>query len=268
MMRSEKKTADQRYLVPAVEQASRVLLALAGARSSHMSLTEICAEVGIHKSKAFSILHTLQKFGFVQRNSDGKGYALGPGLVRLSRRVLDNLNAPRLAEPILEKLAHKAGGTAILGLIADKGVFVVAKQEGNHDIGYTIRIGTRFPLTYGSHGKAIAAFLPPSELDKLLQQKKLYFYGESGAFNRKRLEKELGQVRRDGFALDLGEMRPGLSAVAAPVFGPGAGPIGYIVVIGLVSEEAARQLGPTIAQAAKSLSRQLGADMKLVSAGD
>jgi len=263
-MWSEKKKADQRYLVPAVEQASRVLLTLAGARSSHMSLTEICAEVGIHKSKAFSILFTLQKFGLVQRNSNGKGYALGSGLVSLSRRVLDNLNAPRLAEPILEKLAHKAGGTAILGLIADKGVFVVAKQEGNHDIGYTIRIGTRFPLTYGSHGKAIAAFLPPAELDKLLQQKKLYFYGESETVNRQRLEEELVQIRRDGFAVDPGDMRPGLNAVASPIFGAGTRPIGYIVVIGLVSEDAARQLGPTIAQAAKALSRQLGADLERI----
>jgi DNA-binding IclR family transcriptional regulator len=259
-MTNEKKRSRERYVVPAVEQASRVLFGLADARSPHMSLTEICAQVGIHKSKAFSILHTLQKFGLVQRNTSGKGYSLGPGLVTLSRRVLDNLNAPRLAEPILEKLANKAGGTAILGLIADKGVFVVAKQEGNRDIGYTIRIGTRFPLTYGSHGKAVAAFLPPTELDKLLQQKKLYFYGESGTFNRKRLEEELARVRRDGFALDLEEMRSGLSAAAAPVFGAGARPIGYIVVIGLVSEEAARQLGPTIAQSAKALSRQLGAD--------
>lgn len=259
-MKSEKKRSSERYVVPAVEQASRVLLSLAGARSSHMSLTEVCAQVGIHKSKAFSILHTLEKFGLIQRNIDGKGYSLGPGLVTLSRRVLDNMNAPRLAEPMLERLAKKAGGTAILGLIADKGVFVVAKQEGNHDIGYTIRIGTRFPLTYGSHGKAIAAFLPATELDKLLQQKRLYFYGESETVNRQRLEEEIVQIRQDGFALDLGDMRPGLNAAAAAVFGPGARPIGYIVVIGLVTEEAARELGPTVAQAAKALSRQLGAD--------
>ncbi len=246
--------------MPAVEQAARVLLSLADSRSSHMSLTEVCAQVGIHKSKAFSILHTLQKFGLVQRSSEGKGYALGPGLVTLSRRVLDNLNAPRLAEPILEKLANKAGGTAVLGLIYDKGAVVVAKQEGNHDIGYTIRIGNRFPLTYGSHGKAIAAFLPAAELDRLLQQKSLYFYGESETVDRQRLEEELVRVRQDGFALDLGDMRPGLNAVAAPLFGPGARPIGYIVVIGLISEEAARQMGPTVAQAAKTLSRQLGAD--------
>lgn len=72
-MKSEKKSSGERYLVPAVGQTSRVLLCLAGARSSHMSLIEICAQVGIHKSKAFSILFTLQKLGLVPRSSDGKG---------------------------------------------------------------------------------------------------------------------------------------------------------------------------------------------------
>ena len=202
-MTNEKKRSRERYVVPAVEQASRVLFGLAGARSPHMSLTEICDQVGIHKSKAFSILHTLQKFGLIQRNTNGKGYSLGPGLITLSRRVLDNLNAPRLAEPILEKLANKAGGTAILGLIADKDVFVVAKQEGNHDIGYTIRIGNRFPLTYGSHGKAIAAFLPATELGKLLQQKRLYFYGESGPLTVKDLRRSLSRSGRMALPLTL-----------------------------------------------------------------
>jgi DNA-binding IclR family transcriptional regulator len=248
-----------RYVVPAVEQAGRVLFTLAAAASSHMSLTEICSAVGIHKSKAFSILHTLQLFGLVQRNIDGKGYSLGTGLITLSRRALDNLNVPRLAEPILGKLATEAGGTAILGLIADKSVFVAAKQEGERDIGYTIRIGSRFPLTYGSHGKAIAAFLPKEELARLLQGKHQYFHGKPEGFDRKKLTEELIQVHQDGFAIDPGDMKPGLISVAAPVLGPGTTPIGYIVVIGLTSEETARQFGPSVAEAARTLSLQLGA---------
>ncbi len=250
-----------RYVVPAVEQAGRVLFVLAGAASSHMSLTEICAEVGIHKSKAFSILHTLQRFGLVQRNVDGKGYSLGTGLITLSRRVLDNLNVPRLADPILKRLAQEAGGTAVLGLIADKSVFVAAKQEGERDIGYTIRIGSRFPLTYGSHGKVIAAFLTKENLDHLLQGKNLYFYGKPDAFDKKRLLKELAEVRGDGFAIDPGDVRPGLISVAAAVLGAGTNPIGYVVVIGFASEETARQFGPSVAEAARALSRQLGAEV-------
>lgn len=254
-----KKGSEEKYVVPAVEQASRILFCLAGNSSSQMSLPEICSQVGIHKSKAYAILQTLQKFGLVQRNSDRKGYSLGPGLITLSRKVLDDLNAPRLAEPILEDLATKIGGTATLGLIADRKVVVVAKHEGGVDIGVTIRTGHRFPLTYGSHGKAIAAILPDQELELLLQDPKLYFHGTPENLDRDRLQEELAQCRRDGFALDLGEMKPGLNSIAAPVFGPGETPIGYIALIGLFPAEAARQFGPSVAAAVKVLSRQLGA---------
>jgi DNA-binding IclR family transcriptional regulator len=258
-MEQKKQQSDERYMVPAVEQAARVLFCLAGNSSSHMSLTEICAQVEIHKSKAYSILLTLHKFGLVQRNTDRKGYSLGPGLITLSRKVLDDFNAPRLAEPLLAELATKIGGTATLGLIADRKVIVIAKHEGGVGVGVTIRTGHRFPLTYGSHGKAIAAFLPASELELLLHEPKLYFHGSPEKLDRDRLQKELDECRRDGFALDLGEMKPGLNSVATPVFGPGRTPIGYIALIGLFSAEVARQFGPELAAAGKELSQQLGA---------
>ena len=252
------KCSNEKYMVPAVEQASRVLFCLAGNSSSQMSLLEICSQVKIHKSKAYSILQTLQKFGLVQRLSDRKGYSLGPGLITLSRKVLDDFNAPRLAEPLLEELATKIGGTATLGMIADRKVFVVAKHEGDV-IGVTIRTGHRFPVTYGSHGKAIAASLSEKELELLLQDNKLYFHGDPEMLDRSRLAEELAQCRRDGFALDLGEMKPGLNSVSAAVFGPGEKPIGYIALIGLFSNETAREYGPLVVAAVKTLSRQLGA---------
>lgn len=258
----KKKRSEERYLVPAVEQASRVLFCLAGAGASHMSLIEICAQVGIHKSKAFSILETLQRFGLVQRNTDGKRYALGPGLVSLSRKVLDNLSPPRLAEPILEELAGKAGSTAVLGLIADRNVFVAAKHEGEGNIGITMRIGHHLPLTYGAHGKAIVAFLPRKQRDRLLQGKDLYFHGDPARLDRGRLKKELAQCRREGFAEDLGELNRGLHVVAAPVLGPNRAPIGFIEIFVLFSAKAAHRFGLLVAEAGKRLSRQLGAEVE------
>ena len=255
----EEKKAKDRYLVPAVEQASRTLFCLAGAGSSHMSLIEICAQVGIHKSKAFSILRTLQTFGLVQRNSDGKGYALGAGLISLARKVLDDLSPPRLAGPILEELAKKTGCTAVLGLRSEKSVLVAAKHEGEGNIGVTMRIGHRLPLTYGAHGKAIAGFLSEEELGRLLRDKSLYFHGDPSRLDRPLLKEELARCRREGFAEDLGVVNRGFNVVAAPVLGPSDTPIGYIEIFVLFSAETAHKLGPLVAAAGKELSRQLGA---------
>ncbi len=259
-MASQKKNrSGDKYLVPAVDQALRLLFRIAQAESAHMNLTEICEKAELHKSTAFCILHTLQKYGLVQTSGRGKGYTLGPGLIGLSRRFLDTLSTPRLAEPLLVELAGKAGATAALGLIADKNVFVAAKHESDRVLGITMRVGHRFPLTYGCHGKAIAAFMPEKELDSLLQDEDLYFHGNPSKFDRDKLYEEIGRCRRDWFAEDLEEMVPGLNVVAAPVLGPNERPIGYIAVLGLSSAETARQCGPLVAEAGKTLSRQVGA---------
>jgi DNA-binding IclR family transcriptional regulator len=258
-LKNKKKENNERYVSPAVEQASRILFCLAEAKSTFMSLLEICAHVGIHKSKAFTILETLQRFGFIRKNEEGKGYALGPGLISLSRKVLDDLSAPRLAEPILEELALETNSTVVLGLMADKKVYIAAKHEGKGNIGVTIRIGHRLPLTYGAHGKAIAAFLSEEDRKSLLKEKKLYFYGRSEKMDRKRLDEELAQCRNEGFAEDLSEVNPGLNVVAAPVMGPSGTLIGFIEIFLLFSPEIAHQYGPLVAEAGKELSRHLGA---------
>ncbi len=262
------RTMGVKYESPAVEQASRVLFCLARAQSPYISLIDICGEVGIHKSKAFSILETLSRFGLVKRNGEGKGYALGPGLISLSRKVLDDLSPPRLAEPILYRLAKETGSTAVFGLIAEKSVFVAAKYEGEGDIGVTMRVGRRLPVTYGAHGKAIASFLPPQEKDRLLAEKELYFHGTPAALDRSRLERELARCRQDGFATDLGEVNRGLTVVAAPVLGPNRLPVGYIEILVLFSGEAVRQLGPVVARAGMELSRELGAPADVTGGGD
>jgi DNA-binding IclR family transcriptional regulator len=258
-MNEKDKQSHERYTVPAVDQAMRVLFQMAETGPSHATLTQIYSKAGIPKSKAFSILQTLKKFGVIQRDVDGKGYSLGPGLIGLSRRFLDNLRAPALAEPILEDLAGRSGTTAALGLIADKNVFVASKHEGGRGVVVTMRVGHRFPITYGCHGKAIAAFLAKKDLDELLKEKKLYFHGDPAHFNRKRLMSDLAQCRRDWFAEDTEETAPGLNAVAAPVLGPNGYPIGYIVLLGLVSAESTHECAPLVAEAGKTLSRQLGA---------
>ncbi len=77
--------------------------------------------------------------------------------------------------------------------------------------------------------------------------------------DRDKLMADIERCRREWFAEDLEETAPGLNAVASPVLGSNEYPIGYIVLLGLVSAEATHGFGPLVAAAAQALSRQLGA---------
>ncbi|MGB6063477.1 MAG: IclR family transcriptional regulator [Desulfomonilaceae bacterium] len=245
-------------VVPAVEQASRILLALAQAPVAKMSLTEICNEVGIHKSKGYSILNTLHQFAFVQRSPHDKTYSLGLGLLFLANRALSGLDIREVAGPFLQELSRKTNSTAFLGMVSENHVFVVARDEGTQEIGLTIRLGHRFPIAWGAHGKAIVAFLPDAEQEKVLGSTKVYFHGGPSKFDPHRLELEIADCRKAGFAVDLGEMKIGINAVASPVFGPGGRLIGSMAIVGTFPKEFAINYGADTAAAAKRFSELIG----------
>lgn len=246
------------YKVPAVEQAIQVMLCLADNGSNPKSLTEICQEVRIHRSKAFSILNTLNEHGFVKKNPNRKGYVLGPGLLTFTGKMLESLSLPRLAEPILYELAKKAKATVTLGVISDDKTYTIAEFLGAPGIGVSSPIGYVTPITYGAHGKAIAAFLPEDELERLLKNKELFFYGRPEKFDKIRLQKELTFCRRNGFALELGDIQLGMNAVAASMLDQNSYPIGYVTIVGFFTEEESLKLGPLAVEAVKEISKEAG----------
>lgn len=249
-------------LVPAVEQASRILIFLARSPSFKMSLTEICKDVGIYKSKGYSILNTLQKFGFVQRDEEGKRYSLGPGLIGLSQRFLDKLDYRETATPFLENLARETHSTTFFGVINKDSFFVVAKCQGDQEIDVTLRLGHRFPLTGGAHGKAIVAFMPAEERKRILKNEKLYFHGAASKLDRQRLRGEFEQCKKDGFAVDLGELNPGINAIAAPVFGAQEKLSGSLFMVGTFQEAQVAEYGSQVAEYARQVSSMLGAHIE------
>lgn len=252
--------------VPAVEQASRVLLCLGESPNFKMKLTDICKQVGIHKSKGHSILNTLKQFGFVEKDPQTKTYSLGPALIFLSRHVLDNLYYPDIVAPFLDDLAKETNGTALFGLIYAEHLLVVGKREGNQNIGFTIRLGHRFHITLGAHGKAMVAFMPEADREKILTKKRVYFHGlDISRLNMKRLRDELTKCRQLGYAQDVGEITTGVNFVSAPVFGVQEKIVGCIILIGTFPEGLIEKYGPKTADVARRISYKLGADMKNLS---
>lgn len=246
--------------VPAVEQASRILFCLAKSTQSQLSLTEICNQVGIHKSKGYSILNTLMQSGLVVRNDSAKAYGLGPAVLFLSRSVLDRMELKDLVAPYLKDLAETTQSTALLGLIQGRRVFIVAKHEIQERIGVTIRVGHHYPLTWGAHGKAIVASMSDEKRDFIVAQEDIRFYGytEEADWSSPVLQRELRDCREIGYAKDLGQVQPGINAVSSPVLGDDTVPIGCVLAVGTFSADLADCYGAKTAAMAREISSLMG----------
>jgi DNA-binding IclR family transcriptional regulator len=255
--------APSRYVpvVPAVQQGAEILLCLAKSPAIKMRLTDICNQVGIHKSKGYSILNTLKNFGFIEKDPQTKTYSLGPALLFLSGRVLDTVYNQQAVAPFLEYLAQDTQSTAFFGLIIDKYLFVIDKHEVDSGITITIRLGYRFPFTYGTHGKVLMAFLPKAEREKILASEKLWFNGDTSPVNMQWLKEEFARCRQRGFSQDVGEVDPRYNSIAAPVFGIHGKLVASIFIVGVFDEQLVETYGRKVAECARHVSYALGADV-------
>ncbi len=262
-MRDQSKSS-YKPIVPAVEQACHILRCLGRNPRFKMGVTEISRSVGIAKSKGHSILNTLSQFGLVEKDPQTKTYSLGVGLLSLARHLLDNLRYPEIVSPYLQSLAKETNSTALFGLIQGEHVIVLDKYERNQNIGFTVRLGHKFHITLGAHGKAITAFLPEAEREKILSRKKVYFSWEPSRANPKRLREELDRCREQGYAQDLGGITPGVNVVSAPLFGNRDRLIGCIILMGTFSEKKIPEFGKRVAAFAYQISQRLGADVETI----
>lgn len=253
-------------LVPAVDQAVRLMFALANIVGGEASLTELSKEVGISKSKGLAILNTLRNAGLVTRSDRTKNYRLGPNILLLTRALVNNTDLAQAVYPYLENLAAKTGCSFHLGVVSGETLFVVARRHAPGGTYIAIDVGHRYPLTWGAHGRAFLATLPPEEFERRLGQSSIIQAGETDrdGIDREVLRAQVEEARRLGFGMNLGTTWSGLNAVstaitvASPDAPEGKRAVGFLVAVGNFSEERAHEIGRLMQDVAADIGRQLG----------
>lgn len=98
--------------VEAVERALTILEAF-DSDQERFTLTDLASATGYYKSTLLRLLGSLERFGYVQRGSDGR-YRLGHAPMRLARRHLPSRRLEVWLQPTLDRLVAQSGETASL----------------------------------------------------------------------------------------------------------------------------------------------------------
>jgi DNA-binding IclR family transcriptional regulator len=252
-------------LVPAVDQSVRLLFSLANTVGGEASLTQLTKEVGISKSKGLAILNTCG-VDLVVRDERTKNYSLGPSLLVLSRAFINNTDLAKAATPYLDELASATGCSIHLGVVSGETLFVIARRHAPGGSYIPIDVGHRYPLTWGAHGRAYLATLPPGELDRRLSHSSVIQAGETDRdqIDRETLRAQVDEARRVGYGKSLGTTWSGLNAVSAvlisetPDLPDDRRVVGCVVAVGSFSPDRAEETGELLVKAAAEMSKRLG----------
>jgi DNA-binding IclR family transcriptional regulator len=195
MADSEERGGAATVGAPGSQTLARGLAALqliAAARAG-LTVQQVAADIGVHRTIAYRLLSTLAQYRLVAKGEDGR-YRPASGLALLGASF-DN-NVRQLCVPTLRTLADELNATVSL-LVA----------EGDHQVAIAVIVpthayyqlsfheGSRYPLERGAAGLALLASMPPRPDERDL----------------------VPQTREQGWVITHGEIEPNTYGLAVPV---------------------------------------------------
>ncbi len=179
--------------------------------------TEVNARLGLPKPTIHRLFATLCDEGFLQKDIDGRSYAPGRRLRRMSTGVLSSLRIRSARLAVLRKLSVEIGETCNISLPEHDGMVYLERIETEWPLRIQLPIGTKVPLYATASGKMYLSTLPTAHLNRYARAEVLKAHTPNTLIDPVALIDEIGRVRRDGYSLDREEFMDGMVALAVPV---------------------------------------------------
>ncbi len=199
-----------------VRNAARLLCAFTPT-DRDLGVSELAARLGLAKSTVHRILTTLAREGLIERDPTSGRYRLGLRLYELGAIVADHLDLHEVVAGPIDDLRNRTGETVHVAILDGAEVVYIARRESPHTLRLFSRVGHRNHAHCTSTGKVLLAFLSQAERDAVLGDRPLVAHTPYTITDRARLEEELEQIRRRGWAQNVNESEVGVTSVAAPI---------------------------------------------------
>lgn len=208
----------EKSMVPALTRALKVLEALAR-DPFELTLAELMQELKIPHASLRRILITLTDREYIIFDQKRRTYRLGFRFMYLGNVLFNGSHFRSQARNYLKKLAELTGETASLDVRIRNQLLIVDQVAGPNSVYLYANPGSAMPFFHTTAAGKI--YLAHSDIKKVRNvMKKIGFpmLTPHTIDNIEKLEKEIKNVKRKGFAIDIEEMREGVARVAAPVY--------------------------------------------------
>jgi IclR family acetate operon transcriptional repressor len=180
-----------------------------------LRLAEISRASALHIATAQRIVNVLVARGYAARSGDG--YTAGPAALAVAHAYLVTNPLSQLAQPVLQQLATTTGFTASLYVQVENSRVLIARVESEHPLSYILPVGERLPLHIGGAGKIFLAEMTDEGIDASLSGVGSVRHASGNTVSIDDLKKTLAQIKKDDYAVSVGERTIGISSVMAPV---------------------------------------------------
>lgn len=240
-------------------ERSLSILQLIADRKNGITLQEIANEMDMAKSSAFVIVQTLLELNYITTIRDNdKKYCLGIETFSLGMKYVNDMSLVNQCAIYLKPIAEKYNKTAFVAVLNGTKIVYVHKYVAEKAMLASCALGTRKDAYATALGKAILAFLPREEQNRILDATQFKAYTDYTITSKEKLLDELDKTKRRGYSLDVKELENITSCCGAPIFDYHGKVIAAVSLSDIYNEnlddiQVAEELKETAAQISKSL---------------
>lgn len=206
---------DVRQTTLGTVRKAAAVLNLFDARHPEWGVSDAAAALGVAKSSAHALLSSLSHAGLVRRTPRGR-YRLGWQLLSLTNVLLSTTEFRADAHAAMEGLVARFGETVNLGVWEGGEIVYLDKLQGTRAVQISqTAIGARLPAATTAMGKVLLAFRPAAEAQDFLNRPNAAPLNTAMV---NRILAELPEIRKAGYAYDLGDTVEDVFCVAAPIY--------------------------------------------------
>lgn len=249
--------------VQAVTRALSLLEILAREESS-ITISELSKKAKLKLTTTHRLLYTMMNRGFIEQDPVNLRYRLGLKAFEIGNAALSVNDLRTVSRPFLKSLAEQINETTNLAILDGAEVVYIDQLESTNIVIVKMfaRVGSRGPAYCTGTGKVLLADLAEEELKKRLAKVDFIKFTEYTITDVNKLATALGQIRKDGYALDFSERDEGVTCVAAPIRNFEKRVQAAISVSGpvqrMTQERITGEILPLVLGAAQKISERLG----------
>lgn len=209
---SKQRPAPEGKTTPGVESARRVLQILLMFSEDRLEVTidDVAKLHDMSLPSAYRYMALLRELQLVQE-ARGGAFVLTPKIQELAAASERSIDLERVARPVLERLMLATNETAfILRRVRERAVFLFSAQP-ERALTLSFRGGNTTPLHRGAVAKVLLAYAPGGFRQRYLTK------NVSPDAESTRLQRELVEIQKNGFAESESEVDEGIWGGAVPI---------------------------------------------------
>jgi DNA-binding IclR family transcriptional regulator len=257
MQGSEKKDVYNRSL----ERALQILNAFSQDRQV-LTCVQLSEILDLSRATVLRLCSTLVKYGYLKQDGELHRYSLGMRMFEQGSVVFYSMSIRKVASAHIEELLRQTRKTVFLAVLDDDElVYIDKREDANSLIRFTSRIATRHPPCWGLCGPLLMAYLPESEIERLLRKHPLKRYTGKSITDNEEFMAWLRKIRKEGIAIDVEKYIDGITGVAAPIrdfTGRVVAALGVAMMSSAAANKTLQRMLKAVSKSARAISQDLG----------